>query len=242
MNIVKPASEKQALFLQSKSDITILSGAGVGKTYGNLLIHLEASHDPLYSGLFAKGSARATSFAFDEAAELYKDYGIKVSSKDRKIIFDTGAQVAFRSGLSMEEVGRYANGGQFDKATIDDASLFDLAPLFYIFSRIRGRSSVSKQAYLTCNADKESEVKQLVTPWLDSDGYPNGSRSGREFYMYRDQELGIVYTSKPVIEYQHSVTYIHDKVTNNPYLANTKYVDYLMNCGEATQSLFYGKW
>lgn len=241
MNIVKPCSEKQALFVESESDITIFNGAGVGKTFGNLLIHFAEVNDPDYSGLLAKGSARACSYAFDEAVELYKDFNIKALNKERRIVFESGARIDFRSGTTHRDVGNYACAGQYDKITIDDASQFDLDAIFYVLSRVRGRALCKKQFYMTCNADEEAQIKPFVIPWLDSEGYPKEELNGKEYYLYRDPELGIVYTSSPEIPWQRSVKFIHDKADNNPYLKDTKYLEYLLSCNKV-DSLYYGKW
>lgn len=241
MNIVKPASEKQALFVESESDITIFSGAGVGKTYGCMLIHSEWVANPQYSGLIAKASARAASYMFDEAVEFYKDYNIKASTKNRRIDFESGAKIQIGSGSTVKDIG-YAYGGQYDKITVDDASIFKLEAITYLMTRVRGQSSVKKQMYLGCNADSESEIRPLVLPWINEDSYPIEERNAEEYYMYYDPEFGPVYTSKPVMEFQRSVKFIHDKATSNPYLFGTKYVEHLLNCGEHTQSLFYGRW
>lgn len=241
MNIVKPASEKQALFVESQSDITIFNGAGVGKTYGNLFIHLDQIEDPNYSGLIAKGSPRGASYLFDEAVEFYKDYEIKVSSKNRRIDFKSGARILIGSGVTVKDIG-YAYGGQFDKITIDDASIFKLETIKYLMGRVRGRAKCDKQLYLGCSSSEESEMKIMVLPWLDEKGYPREDMNCEEFYLHIDPKLGFVYTSEKVFEYQRSVKFIHDKATSNPYLCSTKYVEQLLNCGEYTQSLYYGKW
>jgi hypothetical protein len=240
MNIVKPCSNAQALFVESESDITILNGAGVGKSFGNLLIHRDCIEDPKYSGLIAKASARAASYTFDEAVEFYKDYGIKAFSKNRRICFDSGARIDVGSGATVKDIG-YAYGAQYDKVTVDDASIFKLETIFYLMTRIRGQSSIPKQLYLTCNADEESEIKPFVLPWLDDKGYPKEESNGKEYYLYRDPELGIVYTSSPEIPWQRSVKFIHDKADNNPYLKDTKYLEYLLSCNKV-DSLYYGKW
>lgn len=241
MNIVKPASEKQALFVESQSDITIFNGAGVGKTYGSLIIHSDCIHNPQYSGLIAKGSPRAASYLFDEAVEFYKDYNVKASTKERRIKFESGAQILVGSGVTVKDIG-YAYGGQFDKITVDDSSIFKLETIMYLMSRVRGRSSIPKQFYMGCTSNEDSEIKPLVAPWLDENGYPREDRNTKEYFLHYDPEFGPVYTSKKMYEFQRSVKYIFDKADNNPYLSDTKYIDCLMSCGEGTQSLYYGKW
>ncbi len=97
-----PASDRQALFLNSDATITLGGGsAGGGKTYTALLIALKFMQHPKATGVIFRRTSKmitAPGSIWHEAVSMYSSAfksGLRIRHRENEIVFPNGALLKF---------------------------------------------------------------------------------------------------------------------------------------------------
>jgi len=185
-----PQEGFQQEFLSSPADVVIGGGgAGVGKTYAELLESLRHKDVEGFSCLFFRrtySQITAPGGLWDEAQKIYPLFG--GVQGDMKFTFPSGAKVVF-SHMQHEKNKLDWQGAQIPLIIFDELTHFTKEMFFYMLSRNRSMCGVKPYMRATCNPDADSFVRDLIDWWIDEDGYVIKERSGIIRYMtvYMDE-------------------------------------------------------
>ena len=262
-NKIGPASKKHADFLQSDAKIILYGGAaGGGKSYNGLMRHLRFVDDPKYIGYVIRKNSSTlmkSGGLFYEAVDLYKAYEprVRVKFKEQKIIFPSGAEIAF-SHYENDTAGKELYRGlQISGIMYDEASQATADQIFWLLSRNRSKSRYDGGIWLTMNPDPDCYAFEWIQWYLYPKGHPlegrpDPEKDGKIRWMLRRgndiawadtaQELIDMYGSaaRPV-EFQAIFANIYDNpplIEGNPdYLANLESLPRIEK-----ERMLYGNW
>ena len=255
---IGPSSEKQRMFLSSKSDITIYGGgAGSGKTYCALMKGLEGIHDPKYRATYIRQTRTQLLMPggiVDMAKDMYRPFKPKFLSQKLKFIFPSGAEISFGVFDSKEDKKNF-DSSQFTMVCFDEAQWQFMENVVYIMSRLRSESTIRSQLILTCNPLCDSYLHKWVEEHLDIDtGIPIPEKDGMKRYFVNDGNAVKFYHDKDLMLANHTylkadqlleVTYISAVVYDNPIgiQKNPQYLTFLQGLPRLEkQRLLYGSW
>ncbi len=213
--LFRPASKKQAMFLQSDADVIVYGGArGSGKTFTSLMRFLRWVHDPNFHAYVIRKNAtdlKGGGGAFDEAVNMFKRYDTRVEftkapmtikfphpSGDRR---RHGADFTF-IGLDGDAGKQTLQGKQISAAMVDEATHLSLDEIEWI---IQGLRTLAKEVdgtpmkpsiWLTCNPDPNSYILDWIKDYYlypegtvingeDVGGRPNPERNGHYRYFLK---------------------------------------------------------
>lgn len=181
--IIGPQSKFQEDYLNSDATIMVVGGAaGSSKSYVGLMRHVRWINDPRYRGFCIRKNSTAIMKAgglFDEAVHLYLqiDPDAKIKLKDQKIVFSTGAEVAFSHYENTQAGVQLYQGLQMSGVMYDEASHAEDAHIWWLISRLRGSAGDSAPSiWLTCNPDPDSYLMNYVEWYLNPKGHPMEGR------------------------------------------------------------------
>ena len=225
-----------------------------------LLTILTGIHDPDYHSVFV----RTTTVELDtnlwpEAMKMYEPYlkdedgnfigKAKINNQKREITFPSGARSTF-TYMQYDKNADQWFGSEITRWYLDEAQHRSDYQFQIMRSRNRSRAKVSKGIYCTLNPDCESWIYDYVKPFLDVDGYPLKSLSGRtryyvilggQLYSDWDEESLKAKTGKTPQTY----TYVPSTLDDNEVLMelDSEYRDVLDSLPEAQRrSLLEGCW
>src|SRR5690606_4784796 len=142
MSIIYPRSKFQEHYLSSDARIIVAGGAaGSSKSYIGLARHLRWVDDPYYVGMCIRKNSTATMKAgglFQEACDMYTQFDpeVKIKMRDQKIVFPSGAEVAF-SHYENRSAAQLYQGLQLSGVMYDEASHAEIDDIFWLISRLR---------------------------------------------------------------------------------------------------------
>lgn len=217
--IIGPQSIFQEKYLQSDANIMVVGGAaGSSKSYVGLMKHLRNIEDPRYRGYCIRKNSTAimkTGGLFDEAVHLYLqvDPDARIKLKDQKVVFSTGAEVAFSHYENTNAGQHLYQGLALSSVMYDEASHAEEAHIWWLISRLRGSSGVTNpQIWLTCNPDPDCYLINYVNWYLYPKGHPLEGRPDPEkngvvrWLVRRDGDIVWGDSREELIErYGHSV-------------------------------------
>lgn len=202
--IIKPQKGFQEDFLSSCADIVIGgAGAGVGKTYAELLETLRHKDVHGFNAMFfRRTTVQITNPGglWDESMEIFPLFGASPQSQKLRWTFPSGAIVKF--GHIENEINIYDHqGAQYCLIIFDELTHFTKKMFNYMLSRNRSVCGVKPYVRASCNPDSESFVADMIEWWIEQDernpdgtpnpnyGYPIPNRIGvvRFFLMDNDQ-------------------------------------------------------
>lgn len=179
MTTIGPQSKFQENYLNSDARIMVVGGAaGSSKSYVGLMRHLRWMHDPRYRGFCIRKNSTAimkSGGLFDEAVHLYlqADPDAKIKLKDQKIVFSSGAEVAFSHYENTQAGIQLYQGLQLSGVMYDEASHAEDAHIWWLISRLRGKAGNNAPSiWLTCNPDPDSYLMNYVEWYLHPKGHP----------------------------------------------------------------------
>lgn len=190
------------------------------KSYVGLMRHLRWVHDPNYVGYCIRQNATSIMAAgglFNTAVEMYRtfDPNIKVRTRDKQIVFSSGATVNFNH-YENDNAGRHYQGLQLSNVMYDEAAHASEEHIWWLFSRLRSKADTPHSIWLTCNPDPDSYLFDWVKWWLYPEGHPNyglpdPDKNGKRRYAVRQSgELKWGDTLGEVIELYGNPRLTHD--------------------------------
>ncbi|AWG26005.1 terminase large subunit domain-containing protein [Flavobacterium kingsejongi] len=191
INIIRPQPGYQMLALSSPADIVIGGGAaGSGKTFCLLIDPLRDVKNKDFNGVIFRRlttQIKAAGGLWDESNKLYNLAGGVSNSTDLFWKFESGAKIKF-SHLEHEKNVISWQGAQIPFIGFDELTHFSKSTFFYLLSRNRSVSGVKPYIRATCNPDPDSWVYELISWWIDDEGYPIKARQGVIRYFVKDGE------------------------------------------------------
>ena len=160
---VGPASEKQAMFLNSTAVVTCAGGAaGSGKSYTALLIALKHMQSPRATGVIFRRTSKmitAPGSIWHEACNLFGSIyptGLKIRNRDLEIVFPNGALLKFSHCQHNSNMYDH-KGAQYSLVIFDECVDFPEEVIVYLLSRMRNAHvPYPPQMYLLTNPDFSS--------------------------------------------------------------------------------------
>lgn len=164
------------------------------KSYIGLMRHLRWAEDPYYRGYCIRKNSTTLmkpSGLFEEALDLYRKYDERVipKLKDQKIVFPSGATVAF-SHYENDKASELYRGLQLSSAFYDEATDSQERHIWFLISRLRTKAKMTPSIWLTCNPDPDHYLRDWVDWWLYPEGHPkfglpDPEKNGKERYILR---------------------------------------------------------
>lgn len=192
---IRPQEGFQEQFLSTPADIAIGgAGAGVGKTYAELLETLRHKDVKRFNAIFfRRTTVQITNPGglWDESMSLYPLFGASPQQQKLRWVFPSGAVVKF--GHIEHEMNIYDHqGGQYCLILFDELTHFTKKMFFYLLSRNRSVCGVKPYVRASCNPDPDSFVAELIEWWIDQDErLPNGEINPRYGFPIPDR-VGVV--------------------------------------------------
>lgn len=195
---IRPQEGRQAEFLASPADIVIYGGsAGGGKTYGLLMEPLRHIDNPNFGAvIFRRSTPEITKEGgmWDESKKIYIPIGARSNENEHQYTFRTGARVTF-AHLQYESTLEDWRGAQIPLIEFDQLETFTEKQFFYMLSR--NRSTCGVRPYIRATANPEPGwLADLLSWWIDDDGYANLERAGQVRWFVRSNEV-IVWANTP---------------------------------------------
>lgn len=194
-NEIIPQAGFQMQFLAAKADIVIGgSGAGVGKTFAELLEPLRHKDVPGFNAMFFRRTTvqiKNPGGLWDESMNIYPLFNGQPQSQSMRWTFPAGAVVKF--GHLEHEMNIYDHqGAQYCLIIFDELTHFSRKMFFYMLSRNRSVCGVKPYIRASCNPDAESFVADLIEWWIDQEErLPNGEQNKHYGYPIPER-VGVV--------------------------------------------------
>lgn len=255
-----PASKRQEEMINSDADITIIGGsAGSGKSYILNMIPLRYIDDPKFAGICFRRTTkqlRGQGGMWSTAKSIYRQLDKKdqpvFREGDLTMTFPNGASLAF-CHLEHEKNAEDHQGLQYSLELFDELTHFTWYQFEYLISRLRSGAEMSSRLVASCNPDKNHFTYDLISWWLDEDGYPDDSKRGKLRYFVR-RGGDFIWASDPKdldkhleedLEKPISIEFIAANIYDNPpcLKSNPGYLSFLKSLNEVDKSrLLYGCW
>lgn len=261
-DVFGPASEKQAMFLQSEAKIVVYGGAaGAGKSHCGLLHHLKYIDDPNYRGYVIRKNSTMlmkSGGLFDAACSLYKAFEprVKIGYKNQIIKFPSGAVVAF-SHYEDDKAGDMYQGIEISSILYDEATQAGEGHILWLLSRLRSKAKMDGNIRLTCNPDPSSYLRKWIDWYLYPKehplfGRPDPAKDGKVRWFIQKNNQMIWGDSKEELIKKYgdkakplSFQFISARIYDNPPVikANPDYLTFLENLKRVERErLLEGNW
>lgn len=247
-----PQPTSQEVFLNVDADIVLYGGAaGSGKTHSLLMDALSHIDDPdYYAVYFRNTTTQLDGGLWPAAKKLYRLFGGIPYEKPKLIVFPSGARVKF-AYMDLEKHAEGHQGVEYSAIYWDEFTHFTWHQVSYLMTRMR--SGAEGDSYMKCsmNPDKTHFVFDWVLPFLDSDGYPDKSLTGKiRWFVLQDNVLHGSWDRDELIrefplEVPRTYTFISGDIDDNPILdfIEPKYRSTLENNTPVNVArLRYGNW
>lgn len=188
--VIKPHPGPQTEFLSTSAQITIFGGsAGGGKSFAILVDPLRHINNPHFRAIMFRRQAveinKAGGLA-DASKKIYPLVGGEYYSSGKRWKFPSGAEIHFM-GLDDEKEIEALRGVEIDRCYLDELTTFEPLHFWYPQSRIRSTSGIPGKLKCTTNPQSSGFVKDLISWYLDDDGFAINERSGVIRYFIRDE-------------------------------------------------------
>ncbi len=208
IEIIAPLSKKQELYLaDTTNDIICFGGAASsGKSYLSLLkLLIDCLEDKDYNAVLCRESQvqfKAPGSLWQEGNRLFSKFDVKSNQISNQWRFPSGAFVKLHH---LKDNPNDYQGSQIDAAILDEACQLKLDDVWYLTSRLRGRSKKPKQLRLTCNPDRDSFLRGWLEKggYLLDDGLPDPSMDGVTTYLIQIQGDFKFFKNREDIEKEH---------------------------------------
>ena len=196
--IIRPQEGPQTHFVATDAEVAIYGGqAGGGKSWALMYIPLAYKDVQGFEGIiFRKTSSeiKKAGSLWDKSFELY---GLIDSAEPRvsdiqwrfhedefkkKVV----SKVSF-AYMEHEKDKYNFQGTEVPYIAFDELTHFTKSQFLYLFSRNRSMTGIPGIIRATCNPDPDSFVADLISWYIDKDGYAIKERSGVIRYMLTDK-------------------------------------------------------
>lgn len=227
----RPQAGAQEIAMNCDADIVIYGGAaGSGKTHLMLLRPLLQIHDPKFNAIFFRRTGPQLSGAgsvWDEAKQLYLNFGARIRENDREVIFPSGAKLKF-SHMEHEKNKLDHQGKQYTHIYFDEGTHFTQGQITYLMSRLRSGAEVKSSMFISCNPDPDSFIAKLIDWWLDDEGFPDKDKSGViKFYGSVNNDIFFTDTEEEMAELHPEVCWIPNPLTGEKVYVPPKTITFI---------------
>lgn len=135
---------------------------------------------------------------------------------------------------------------------MDEATQFEWEQLEYLMSRLRSNSKYPSRMVMSCNPDYDHKIRELISWYLDEEGYPIPERDGKiRWFIQRGSDFYWADTPEELKEKfgekarPLSFSFVSGLVYDNPPMVanNPDYVAFLESLNEVDKAqLLYGCW
>ncbi len=228
----------QSDFLSTKADICIFGGsAGGGKSFALLFDPLRHINTPdFYCIMFRRQAVEIgkPGGLADASKKLYPLLGGEYYTATKTWKFPSGAKIVFM-GLDHIDDVEALRGVEISRLYFDELTTFEEIQFWYPQTRIRNTNGIAGKTKATTNPQSEGFVKDLISWWIDDEGFAIPERSGvlRYFIRSDDGELLWFDTEKEAYTYAKDVqdlpddeiavtsfTFIRSSLDDNPSLGS----------------------
>ena len=229
---IKPNPGAQEKFLSSSADIVIYGGArGGGKSWALLLEALRYCNIPGFTAVIFRRTfpqVSAQGGLWDKSNEIFPLVNAIANKSNFKWTFNSGANCSF-AHMKDEQHKFNWQGAEICYLGFDELTHFTKSQFLFMFGSNRSTCGVKPFIRGTCNPDATSWVKDLITPWLDVDGYCKSELSGiKKYFIIEGNDFVFVdsdYVTQDGLKPK-SISYISADIWDNPKLLNLN-PDYL---------------
>lgn len=190
---------------------------------------------------------------WDESKQLYEKLpGATFREGLLDWSFPAGSAISF---AHADRLSQKFVGSQLGLVGIDELQYWTEDDFWFLLSRNRTSCGVKPQLVATCNPNADSFIADLISWWIDTDGYPIEERSGVLRYFYRikktlywadtPEELIEQFPDLGTIAPPKSFTFINATIYDNPAFikANPEYLSSLLSLPEVEMMrLLKGNW
>jgi phage terminase large subunit-like protein len=205
--LFSPASKKQALMIQRAKDtqVTIIGGAaGSGKSYILQMLPLLFVDDPRSNMVMFRRTnpqIKGAGGIFETGCGIYNQLPEgqrpKIKTGDLEVIFPTtgkngklaynGAKLKYQQAENVAQSKLNAQGLQWTFVGVDEGTQFEWEQLEYFMSRLRSESKHFSRMVISCNPDPDHKIKEMISWYLNDDGYPDPEKDGVvRYFIQRD--------------------------------------------------------
>lgn len=181
----------QTEFLSTAADICIFGGsAGGGKSFALLVDPLRHINTPdFYCIMFRRQAVEIgkPGGLADASKKIYPLLGGEYFTATKTWKFPSGAKIVFM-GLDHIDDVEALRGVEISRLYFDELTTFEELQFWYPQTRIRNTNGIAGKTKATTNPQSEGFVKDLISWWLDDDGFAIEERSGILRYFIRDEE------------------------------------------------------
>lgn len=248
MIVIKPNPGPQTKFLQSSADIVIYGGArGGGKSWALLFEVLRYCENSRFTAVLFRRTfpqVAAQGGLWDKSNEMFPLVSAIANKSNFKWTFTSGANCSF-AHMKDEQHKFNWQGAEICYLGYDELTHFSQSQFLFMMAANRSTCGVKPFIRATCNPDATSWVKNLIAPWLLSDGYCNPELSGvKKYFIVENNDFQFVpadYRNEDGLQAK-SLTYISADVWDNPKLlqANPDYVTSLRSLPLIERERFLG--
>lgn len=238
-NIVLRAHEgPQTDFLSTSATLTVFGGsAGGGKSFALLMDPLRHIQTPdFYAVMFRRQAVEINQVGglADASQKIYPLVGGEYFSSAKMWKFPSGAKIVFK-GLDDPKDIEALRGMECSRIYFDELTTFDSLHFWYPQSRLRSTNGIPGKCKATTNPQSSGFVKDLISWYLDEDGFAIPERSGviRWFVTKDDGDLEWFSTREEGEDYSRDVlglddeeisvtsfVFIRSSLDDNPSLGN----------------------
>jgi len=216
--------------LKSSADITIFGGANGG---GKTAALVAAAGRGIYEGDSGWTAAvfrrtypelKQLGGVIDQSKRFYPNASEAYNKNESKYEYPFGARVQF-SHLQYEEDKEDWDGAELAFVGFDQLESFTQSQFTYLMSRLRApESEYQPHCFATCNpTNKEHWLFEMLSWWLDEDGYPDPEREDETRYYHRDGDEFTWVDGPDVLDDEGispaSVKFIPSTVDDNPHIS-----------------------
>lgn len=108
-----------------------------------------------------------------------------IREQKKEIVLNHGARIKYKQCADPKQAKKDAQGQETTLYLLDEATQLDYDFIEYLMSRLRSRSKHFSRMVMSCNPDPDHEICQLISWYLDEDGYPLLERDGVVRYFYK---------------------------------------------------------
>ncbi|MGM0985562.1 MAG: phage terminase large subunit [Pseudomonadota bacterium] len=259
IEILAPLSKKQELYINDdENDIVVFGGAcSSGKSLMSLLkLTIDCLEDKDYNAVLVRESVvqmKQPGSLWQEMERLGDNFNVKSNAMTHQFKFPNGA---FCKLHYLKDNQKDFQGSQIVSAICDEATQLKLEDIWYLTSRLRGRSKKRKAIRLTCNPDRDSFLREWLEKgdYLLDSGLPDPQMDGVTTYLVQIEGDFRFFKTREEVEKAHGkqaakgaykFVFYSGNVYDNPPVVKyqPEYIFKLENMPKLEKErLLYGNW
>jgi predicted phage terminase large subunit-like protein len=193
---LRPHKGPQTEFLSTSAQITVFGGsAGGGKSFALFMDPLRHINTPdFYCIMFRRQAVEIgkPGGLADASRKIYPLLGGEYFTATKTWKFPSGAKIVFM-GLDHIDDVEALRGVEISRLYFDELTTFHEVQFWYPMTRIRSTNGISGKTKATTNPQSTGFVKDLISWYLDDEGFAIEERSGVLRYFLRDAEGSLLW-------------------------------------------------